>query len=236
VVKVLVVVPALNEAASIAHVVTNLRTLGYDVLVVSDGSTDDTARIAESSGARVLQLVLNLGVGGALRAGFAFARDHRYDAVVQVDADGQHPAHQIADLITAATTSGADMVIGSRYLSPDASLKPGALRRLAMWLLARAASRAAATRITDSTSGFRLIREPLLGEFSRHFSSYYLGDTFEAVVAAGRAGYRIVEIPAALAPRMHGNSTSSSVRSIALIAKVLLLSTLRFHRRLDRRR
>jgi len=235
-VKVLVVVPALNEAASIAHVVTNLRTLGYDVLVVSDGSTDDTARIAESSGARVLQLVLNLGVGGALRAGFAFARDHGYDAVVQVDADGQHPSDQIADLITAATTSGADMVIGSRYLSPDASLKPGALRRLAMWLLARTASRAAATRITDSTSGFRLIREPLLGEFSRHFSSYYLGDTFEAVVAAGRAGYRIVEIPAALAPRMHGNSTSSSVRSIALIAKVLLLSILRFHHRLERRR
>jgi glycosyltransferase involved in cell wall biosynthesis len=234
--KVLVVVPALNEAASIAHVVTNLRTLGYDVLVVSDGSTDETARIAESSGARVLQLVLNLGVGGALRVGFAFARDHGYDAVVQVDADGQHPSHQIADLITAATTAGADMVIGSRYLSPDASLKPGALRRLAMWLLARAASRASATRITDSTSGFRLIREPLLGEFSRHFSSYYLGDTFEAVVAAGRAGFRIVEIPAALAPRMHGNSTSSSVRSIALIAKVLLLSTLRFHHRLDRRR
>lgn len=234
--KVLVIVPALNEAASIAHVVTELRILGYNVLVVSDGSTDDTAAIAKATGARVLHLVLNLGVGGALRAGFVYARDHGYDAVVQVDADGQHPSHQIADLVTAAATKNADMVIGSRYLSPDASLKPGVLRRLAMWMLARAASRAAGTRITDSTSGFRLIREPLLGEFSRHFSSYYLGDTFEAVVAAGRAGYRIVEIPAALAPRLHGNSTSSAARSIVLIAKVLILATLRFHHRLDPRR
>lgn len=234
--KVLVVVPALNEAASIAYVVTNLRTLDYDVLVISDGSIDNTADIASVSGAHVLRLVLNLGVGGALRAGFAYARDHGYGAVVQVDADGQHPVHQIADLVAAANDTGADMVIGSRYLSPNASLKPGVLRRVAMWLLARAASRAAATRITDSTSGFRLIREPLLGEFSRHFSSYYLGDTFEAVVAAGRAGYRIVEIPAELAPRTHGSSTSSSARSIMLIAKVLLLSTLRFHHRLDPRR
>ena len=83
--KVLVVVPALNEAASIEHVVTNLRALGYDVLVVSDGSTDDTAAIAKASGARVLHLVLNLGVGGALRAGFTYARDHGYDAAYQLE-------------------------------------------------------------------------------------------------------------------------------------------------------
>jgi glycosyltransferase involved in cell wall biosynthesis len=234
--NVLVVVPALNEAASIGAVVDNLSRFSYDVLVVSDGSTDDTAQIARANGASVLELSLNLGVGGALRAGFAYACDHGYDAVVQVDADGQHPAHQITDLIGAAQQSHADMVIGSRYLSPDASLRPGPLRRVAMWLLARAASRAAGSRITDSTSGFRIIRQPLLGEFSRHFSSYYLGDTFEAVVAAARAGYRITEVPAALAPRVHGNSTSSSARSIMLIAKVLVLSTLRFHHRLAPRR
>ncbi len=234
--NVLVVVPALNEAASIGAVVDNLRRLNYDVLVVSDGSTDDTAHIACANGARVLELALNLGVGGALRAGFAYACDHGYDAVVQVDADGQHPAHQITDLIEAAQQSHADMVIGSRYLSTDASLRPGPLRRVAMWLLARTASRVAGRRITDSTSGFRLIRQPLLREFSRHFSSYYLGDTFEAVVAAARAGYRITEIPAALAPRVHGNSTSSSARSIVLIAKVLMLSTMRFHHRLAPRR
>lgn len=234
--KTLVVVPAFNESASIADVVRAVRRANYEVLVVSDGSTDDTADIAAESGAMVLRLAVNLGVGGALRAGFAFACDHRYDAVVQVDADGQHPIDQVADLISAARTSGAEMVIGSRYLSPNSSLRQSVLRRTAMWLLARAASRVARMPITDSTSGFRLIREPLLGEFSRRFSSYYLGDTFEALISAARAGYHIVEIPAALGPRAHGRSTSSSVRSTMLIVKVLLLATLRFHHRLTPRR
>lgn len=227
--SLLVVIPAFNESATISSVVTQAKELRYTVLVVDDGSNDATAERAAAAGALVLQLPINLGVGGALRAGFRFAVDYGYTSVVQVDADGQHPLHQISDLCLAATQHNAHVVIGSRYLSPDATLTPTASRRFAMRLLSKVVSRAAGNTITDSTSGFRIIREPLLSEFAREFPSYYLGDTFEATVAATRAGFRVVEVPAALTPRTHGKSTASSVSSIFLIAKVLTITLLRLH-------
>ena len=230
--SLLVVIPALNEEATIASIVEQARSQNFDVLVVDDGSTDATAERAANAGATVLQLAINLGVGGALRAGFRYAVDHGYTSVVQVDADGQHPLHQINDLQRAAEQLDAHLVIGSRYLSSEATLIPSMSRRFAMSFLGAIASRAAGQTITDSTSGFRIIRQPLLGEFAREFPSYYLGDTFEATVTAARAGYRVIEIPAALSPRLHGQSSASSLHSIMLIAKVLVIAGARLHPRL----
>lgn len=223
------VVPALNEQASIAVVVNQLLSDNYQVLVVDDGSTDETSRIAQVAGATVLQLPVNLGVGGALRTGFRFAVDHGYQSVVQVDADGQHPVHQIRELESAAQTHGAHLVIGSRFLSGNATLKPSSTRQFAMRLLSWLTSRAAGKTITDSTSGFRIVCEPLLSEFAREFPSYYLGDTFEATVSAARAGYVVDEIPAALTPRQHGQSTASTFRSTVQAAKVLLVILFRLN-------
>jgi glycosyltransferase involved in cell wall biosynthesis len=231
--SLLVIIPALNEAVTISGVVTQAKALDYTVLVVDDGSTDATAENAIAAGALVLQLPINLGVGGALRAGFRFAVDYGYTSVVQVDADGQHPVHQISDLRLAATQHDAHLVIGSRYLSNEATLAPARLRRVAMWLLGKAVSRSAGRVITDSTSGFRIIRQPLLGEFAREFPSYFLGDTFEAAIAATRAGYRVVEIPAALSPRKHGNSSAGSLRSIMLTCKVLIVVFFRLNLRIQ---
>jgi len=231
----LVIVPALNEQESIQQVVRAIRAEQFDVLVVDDGSTDDTAHRAEAAGASVLRLPVNLGVGGALRAGFRFAVDHHYAAVVQVDADGQHPASQIRDLIAAVEHHNAHLVVGSRYLSPDATLVPSASRRLAMRLLSKVVSRAVGHTITDSTSGFRIICEPLLSEFAHEFPAYYLGDTYEATIGAARAGYRVFEIPAALGTRNHGTSSAGSLRAIVLIAKVLIVTALRLHPRLQPR-
>lgn len=225
----LVIVPALNEQETIAQVVDDIRKQEFEVLVVDDGSTDETALRAEAAGAIVLRLPMNLGVGGALRAGFRFARDNNYAAVAQVDADSQHPANQISDLCRAAEQNDAQLVIGSRYLSTDTTLIPSSSRRLAMRILSGAVSRAAGHPITDSTSGFRVICQPLLSQFAHDFPSYYLGDTYEATLAAVRAGYRVREIPAALRPRSHGRSSASDFRAITFIAKVLMVSLLRLH-------
>jgi hypothetical protein len=128
------------------------------------------------------------------------------------------------------------MVIGSRFRSAQNTLDPSTTRRFAMWWLARVARFATQHPITDSTSGFRIICQPLLGEFAQHLPSYYLGDTFEALVVAGRSGYVVQEIGVAMAPRASGTSSASSGRAIVLIAKSLATVLLGMHFRIRRLR
>ena len=231
--KVLVVVPAWNEQASIAKVITELKTRGFDVLVVDDGSTDKTSSIASQSGAITIRLPFNLGVGGALRCGFKYAVKHGYDAVVQCDADGQHPVDHIDLLISTATEGKFHMVIGSRFLNDEGLMELSLIRRLAMRILSRSASRASKTLITDATSGFRVIAAPLLNELAEKLPAYYLGDTYEALVSSGRAGYRIREIPAPLMEREHGKSSAHPVKAARLAVKAILSAILHVHQKLD---
>lgn len=230
---VLVIVPALNEEASIGSVLADLTANGFNVLVVNDGSTDSTATVARACRVDVLDLPYNMGVGGALRAGFQVAVERGYQAVVQVDADGQHPVDSIDRLIAESNASAADMVIGSRFLSRETLMSLSLTRRVVMRYLARAATRAASTPITDSSSGFRLIRNPLLLAFSRSFSANYLGDTFEAVVMAGRGGFKIREIPAPLSERQVGKSSASILQSVRFTLKGVGVALLRLHPRIS---
>lgn len=233
---ILVIVPAWNEAASVAAVVSDLVAAGYDVLVVDDGSTDGTRTIALNAGATVASLPFNLGVGAALRCGFKYAVRHGYDTVVQCDADGQHPVGHISNLLDEAARSEADMLIGSRFLGtgPE-TMELSWIRRLAMRVLASSASRAAGRPITDSTSGFRVIRSPLLEQLAVHLPAYHFGDTFESVIAAGASGYRIEEVPAALAERLHGSSSAGPVKAAKFSIKAVSTAMLGIHPRLDAR-
>jgi len=232
--EVLVVVPAFNEVKSIGQVVNQVVTFGFQTLVVDDGSIDQTADIARQHGAHVVSLPLNSGVGGALRCGFRYAVENGFAAVIQCDADGQHLPNHLSDLVDAANRTNAHMMIGSRFGSENTTHNPTLLRRFAMSVLSKVAQHATKHKITDSTSGFRLIRQPLLGELAVQLPAYYLGDTFETVVVAGRAGYHIEEIGVAMAPREFGNSSSGDVRSILLIGKVLTTVLLGLHFRLRR--
>lgn len=227
--KVLVIVPALNEAHSIELVVSRIRNCGFPVIVVDDGSSDETGALARNAGATVLSLPINLGVGGALRCGFRYAIENDFDVVVQCDADGQHPPEYINTLLRALHDSRASLVIGSRFRSADNQLLTSATRRIPMRLMALVASRASRSKITDATSGFRAIRRPLLDEFALNFPAHYLGDTFEALCSAGRAGYKIVEVGVPMSPRQHGSSTATSVRAVGMITKTLLSTLLGLH-------
>ena len=231
---VLVVVPAFNEAASIGQVLDGIQSHGFQVLVIDDGSTDETSVVAHQKNAIVLSLSLNIGVGGALRCGFRYAVENGFTAVIQCDADGQHLPSHLDDLVEATNRTDAHMMIGSRFGSEKTTHDPSLLRRFAMLVLSKVAQHATKYRITDSTSGFRLIQQPLLGELATHLPAYYLGDTFETVVVAGRAGYHVEEIGVAMAPRKHGASSSGNFRSIVLIGKVLTTVLLGIHFRLRR--
>jgi glycosyltransferase involved in cell wall biosynthesis len=201
-------------------------------LLISDGSTDGTASVGRNFGVRVLELPINLGVGGALRAGFMFASKNGYQAVVQIDADGQHPVDEIGNLIQAANEHGAHMVIGSRFLMDEMTMEVSRMRRLAMRVLSRSATSATESKITDSTSGFRLIQQPLLEQFAQQFANNYLGDTYESVISAGRGNYKVIEIAASLMPRQYGESTASTGSAVRFTLKGLGVATLRLHKRL----
>lgn len=231
---VLVVVPAFNEAASIGQVLVGIQSHGFRVLVIDDGSTDETSVVAHQKNAIVISLPLNVGVGGALRCGFRYAVENGFSAIIQCDADGQHLPSHLMDLVEATNRTDAHMMIGSRFGSEKTTHDPSLLRRFAMLTLSKVAQHATKHSITDSTSGFRLIREPLLSELATHLPAYYLGDTFETVVVAGRARYHVEEIGVAMASRKHGASSSGNFRSIVLIGKVLTTVLLGIHFRLRR--
>jgi len=227
--KPLVLIPALNEQETIFDVVSGVVAQGFDVVVIDDGSGDMTSELARQAGAVILKLRINLGVGGALRCGFRYAVNEGYRSVVQCDADGQHPISHIQELVNVADQTSSHLVIGSRFRNKDVLMSVMWHRRLVMWLLGIIVSRACKTKITDSTSGFRLISEPLLSQFAKTFPSHYLGDTFEANVVTGRAGYKVKEIAAPIVDRKAGKSSTGAGRSMILIARSILVVGTRLH-------
>ncbi len=225
--------PALNEQESISTVVAAVKSVGFQVLVVDDGSIDSTYPCAISSGASVLELSINLGVGGALQSGFAYAVANGFDAVVQVDGDDQHSSESIENLLLAANDTNADMVVGSRFLAESSSMNLSMVRRIGMSILRNYASGLCRTKITDSSSGFRLIRKPLLAEFAQSFPSHYLGDTFEALTVSGKKNYKVIEISAPFRERQFGKSSSTSLVSLFLVFRALFVVTFGLHFRLS---
>jgi len=227
--RVLVVIPAWNESGSVGLVVSGVRAAGFDALVIDDGSEDDTAGHSLEAGAKVVRLPINLGVGGAMRCGFRYAIDHGYDAVVQCDADGQHRPEAIAALVAEQRRTHAHMLVGSRFHPSARGYEVGLVRRTIMRLLGRSASKATKNPIRDATSGFRVIVEPLLSAFAGSFPAHYLGDTYEAVVAAGRAGYTVQEVPVSMDHRLHGTSSASPVAAARFTIRALVVVITRLH-------
>jgi glycosyltransferase involved in cell wall biosynthesis len=228
--RVLIIVPALNEAHSIAKVIAEVRAEcpAADVLVVDDGSTDDTAVVAGVAGATVTTLPYNLGVGGAMRLGYRYALRHGYDIAIQIDADGQHDPRHVPELVGAL--DHADLVIGARFAGVGDYRVRGP-RRWAMTLLSAVLSALARTRLTDTTSGFRACGRPLIEMFARWYPVEYLGDTVETTVWAIRRGYRVRQVPVAMRVRLAGTPSQSSVKATLYLLRAMVTLLLAFVRR-----
>lgn len=222
--RALVVVPAWNEAEALPGVLAELheKLPGIDVLVVDDGSTDGTADLVRATGtARVISLPFNVGVGGAMRAGFLFAERHGYGPVVQCDADGQHDPADVPRLL-AELDAGLDVVIGARFAGVG-EYHVSAFRRFAMRFLAVSLSRLTRARLTDVTSGFRASSPRAVRVFAREYPPEYLGDTIESLVVAERAGLRVGQLPVQLRERRAGRPSQGVVRSVAYLARAVLV-------------
>jgi len=213
--------PAFNEAASVADVVREVREKvpSAQVLVVDDGSRDDTAERARAAGAIVARLPFNLGVGGAMRTGFRYARNNGFDVVVQVDADGQHDPSEVTQLV--AGLADADLVLGARFAGVGDYRSSGP-RRWAMIVLSRALSRLTGTRLTDTTSGFRASGPRAISLFAEHYPAEYLGDTIETLVIASRSGLRIEQIPVQMRVRAGGTPSHRPVKAAIYLGRAVL--------------
>jgi glycosyltransferase involved in cell wall biosynthesis len=219
----LAVVPAYNEAATVGAVVGALHrdAPGWDVIVIDDGSTDDTAAVAAAAGARVVKLPFNLGIGGAVQAGFRYAREEGYDLMAQVDADGQHVAAEIGRLLAArAENPRLDMVCGSRFLSEDHRYPAPISRRTGIHLFAFLMSRIVGQRVSDPTSGFRLYNRRAIGLFARDYPHDY--PEVEAVLMLHHHRLVMAEVPVRMYERGGGQSSIRSGKSVYYMIKVLL--------------
>jgi glycosyltransferase involved in cell wall biosynthesis len=228
--RVLVVVPAWNEQASVAGVVREIAALDpvIDVLVVDDGSSDDTASRAARAGALVCRLPFNLGVGGAMRAGYRYALSAGYDVVVQVDADGQHDPSYIPELV--AGLDRADVVVGARFAGEGAYVARGP-RRWAMRLLAAVLSWLVGETLSDVTSGFRAVNRRGIKLFATHYPSEYLGDTVESLVIAARTGCVVTQVPVSMRTRTTGTPSQSTPRAVLYLSRAVLALGLALVRR-----
>ncbi|WP_438939158.1 glycosyltransferase family 2 protein [Cellulomonas citrea] len=221
--RVLVVVPAWNEEQTVGATVAEIlaAATGADVVVVNDGSTDATSDVARSAGAAVLDLPINLGVGGAMRAGYRFALRHGYDIAIQVDADGQHDPAEIGTLLEAMDRQKVDIMIGARFAGVGDYDVHGP-RRWTMRLLSSVLSRVARTRLTDTTSGFKASNRAAITLFAADYPAEYLGDTIESLVIASRAGLRVGQVGVSMRPRAGGQPSHRPFRAAVFLGRAAL--------------
>lgn len=227
--KCLVIVPAYNEADSVGQVVRDLaeHLPEADVLVVDDGSTDGTHE-AVPEGATVLRLPFNLGIGGAMQAGYRYAFCHGYDTAMQVDGDGQHPAQETHKLTNALADTDADLVIGSRFLSDDPNYSPPAARAIAIRMLRILIRGLTGERITDCTSGFRICNRSVIEAFAKWYPEDYPEP--EVILLLQRGGFKVRETPVVMRERTGGRTSIPFLKGVFYLVKVssaLLLDMVR---------
>jgi glycosyltransferase involved in cell wall biosynthesis len=219
--RTLVILPALNEGKSIARVVGDVRhSVPFaDVLVINDGSTDDTGCQAQKAGAIVLHMPYRVGIGAGIQTGFKFAAQAGYEVVVRNDGDGQHDPTDIARLLDVLQSTDADMVVGSRYLERRGYV--GTLpRRVGSAVLSRLISFVTSQHFTDPTSGFNAFNRRAILLCAEIYPHDYPEP--ETLVLIHRAGLKICEAPVTMKARTDGKSSITTFRSAYYMFKVIL--------------
>src|SRR5882672_2303437 len=231
--RTLVFIPAWNEAASVAAVIADVRERlpQADVLVVDDGSTDETTAVAAEAGATVASLPFNQGLGAALQTGYLYALREGYDFCAHLDADGQHPPAEVARLLEEVYEDRADLVIGSRYREPagDRSddggtgedYRPTISRRIGTSVFRFFLTLATRQRFTDTTSGMRAANRRVMALFSESYSPDFA--EIESLQRAVREGLRVEEVPVRMLERAGGSSFLTPLRSAFFIFKGMIV-------------
>ncbi len=228
--KLLIIIPAYNEEGAIEKVTDSIKKHlpMADILVVNDCSTDRTGEIvAAIPGVNLINLPINLGIGGAMQTGYKYAYENGYDYAMQTDGDGQHDPAEAAKLIKEIEKEKADMVIGSRFLEKT-NYEQSFLRRLGIIIFEFLIKILIHQKVTDATSGFRIANKKIIKKFAEYYPSDYPEP--EVLVYLDNAGLKFKEIPAEMVHREHGKSSITSFKSAYYMIKViysLLISKIR---------
>jgi glycosyltransferase involved in cell wall biosynthesis len=219
--KILIIVPAYNEEASLPGVIQDLREHipAADVLVMNDGSHDATALVARKLGIPVLDLPFNLGIGGAVQAGYLYAERNAYDIAVQFDGDGQHLGSEIKKLLEPLKAQQVDLVVGSRFLAIGGYRAP-IFRKMGIGIFSFVISRILGITVSDSTSGFRAANRRVIEFFAHTYPDDY--PEVESLVLLHKVGLRMTEVSVTMRERTSGRSSITPVRSVYYMTKVLM--------------
>lgn len=217
--KIMVAIPAYNEEENISGVVKAVKFHHpeVDVVVINDGSKDRTGLEAERAGAFVINLPQNLGIGGAVQTGYIYAKRKGYDAVIQIDGDGQHDPKDLSRLMDSIAKDEADMVIGSRFVKKT-DYESSKMRKLGINFFSKLVSIACRRDFYDTTSGYRAVNKKGIELFSEYYPRDY--PEVETIVYASKMGIRIKEISVDMNKRLGGKSSITPLKSIYYMIKV----------------
>ncbi len=220
--SLLLIIPAFNESGCIGELVERARRAlpDADILVIDDGSHDNTAAVAQRAGAFVVSHPFNLGIGGAVQTGLKFARKRGYEFVARIDGDGQHDPNELLQLLPPVFAGKVDVAVGSRFLANRVPMKIPFLRRLGIQMYAREVSLLTGHRATDTTSGMSMMNRRAFHLLALHMPQDY--PEVESRIILHRAGLTTAEIPVVMGVRTTGRSSIDSWRSVYYALKVSL--------------
>lgn len=229
-IKSIVIIPAYNEEKSIVKTVQDIgeHAPEFDYVIINDCSTDHTLSVCREHHLHVLNLPVNLGIGGAVQTGFLYAYKNGYDYAIQFDGDGQHDAKYLQEMRDYMMEQKADMLIGSRFLEKEGFQSTG-MRRFGIRYFSALIKLLTGQRITDPTSGMRMINRDILAMYSESYPKDYPEP--ESVVAIINSGKKVMEYPVIMRKRMEGTSSISPLRSVYYMIKVSLAIFLEMFRK-----
>lgn len=219
--KKIVIIPAYNEISNIRTTVQDIldHAPGFDYVIINDCSQDGTMRFCTEQGMNIINLPVNLGIGGAVQTGYLYAWRNGYDVAVQFDGDGQHDASYLGEMADFLQAQQADMVIGSRYIKKEGFQSSG-VRQFGIRYFSVLIKLLTGKRVTDPTSGMRMVNRDVMKIYSEDYPVDYPEP--ESVVTILRMGKRVSEIPVIMRERQGGVSSISPRKAVYYMIKVTL--------------
>ena len=224
--KCLIIIPAYNEAGNLEKVIDNLiqNYPQYDYVIINDGSTDNTEKLCANVGYQVLNLPINLGIGGAVQSGYRYAKKNNYDIAVQIDGDGQHDVAYLEGMLQLVENGEADVVIGSRFVQKE-GFQSSQIRRIGIRFFSLLARVLTGVQVRDVTSGYRVVNRKFIDIYADDYPSDYPEP--EAIIIAAVYGGKIKEYPVVMRERENGTSSITLKKSIYYMIKVTLAMLVR---------